>query len=93
MPHASGRCATVACWQTARLLLRQAVTVADDGTISGLTDLDGAASLLTTAAYYAGIFKQTDLSGLTAGEITSLGGKILSGALADNDALIIIPGV
>jgi hypothetical protein len=77
--------------QTARLLLRQACVVADDGSISGVTNLDVAGQTVTSG-YYCGIFKQTDLSGITAGEITSLGGRILSGALADSDALILIPG-
>jgi hypothetical protein len=77
--------------QTARLLLRQAVTVGDDGSLSGVTNLDVAGQTVTSA-YYCGIFRQADLSGITAGEITSLGGKILLGALADGDAIIIIPG-
>lgn len=78
--------------QTARALLKQGVTIADDGTVSGLTDLDATAAQTVVSAYYCGIFRQSDLSGITAGEITSLGGRILSGALADGDALILIPG-
>ncbi len=66
--------------QVAKLVLRYGCTVA--GGLIALPD-EIALPARSVPAFYRGVFKTTDLTGLDAGALTALGGALISGTLAN----------